>query len=98
MNKLPDFQRTILECRPHPSDVVAVTETWLTDRLPDGIMFPEYSLLFRTDRDDNGRGSRGGGVLLLVRDGLRCQHRPELKIWDESVWIEIFFRGIARLS
>ena len=43
-NKLPDFQRTILECRPHPPDIVAVTETWLDSQVPDSvIMFPGYS-------------------------------------------------------
>ena len=52
-NKLPEFQRTMLDIRPCAPDVVAVTETWLNDQIPDNvIIFPGYSALFRTDRSN----------------------------------------------
>ena len=93
-NKLPDFQRTVLECRPCSPDIVAVTETWLDDQVPDSVIqFPGFTTLFRTDRGVNQRGSRGGGVLILARDGLRCSRRPELQFWNESVWMEVLLPG-----
>ena len=89
-NKLPEFQRTIVDICPHQPDIVAVTETWLNDQIPDNvIVFPGYSALFCTDQS-NKRGRHGGGVLILVRDGLPCLPRPDLQLWSESVWVEFF--------
>ena len=55
--------------------------------VPDGaVRVPGFDVVFRADRAD---GKRGGGVLLLVRDGLRCSRRADLEVWTESVRIEV---------
>ena len=70
-----------------PADIVAVTETWLSSSVPDGaILVPGYDVVFRADHPC---GHRGGGVLLLVKSGIRCWRRQDLEVWSESIWIEV---------
>ena len=65
---------------------IFVVETWLTDSIPSpaSVALPGFSSVFRCDRLDR----RGGGVLVLARDGIRCSRRPDLEHWEESVWVE----------
>ena len=49
-------------------DIVCVSETWLSNSTPDGIIAPEGYQIFRNDRE-----SRGGGVAIFVRNGLTCR-------------------------
>ena len=68
--------------------IIAITETWLTDNIPDGmISLPNYKQIFRADRPKQ-EGRRGGGVLILARDDVVCSRRHDLQTWSESVWIE----------
>lgn len=52
-------------------DIVAITESWLTDSISNAELFSEQYEVFRCDRDFKLTGkSRGGGVLLAVNKNL----------------------------
>ena len=109
MPELEEVVRTKWQDFPH---VIAVTETWLTDSVPDNaVSLPGYSSVFRVDRGlaSRPRGpstdsqkdtfaqrrpqKRGGGVLFMVRDGVKCCPRTDLQVWPECVWIEVSQRS-----
>ena len=46
-------------------DIIAITETWLSNNVFDNEILPANYTLYRNDR-----GSRGGGVLIAVRDNI----------------------------
>ena len=73
--------------------IIAVTETWLSPSVPGGaLVFPGYSSIVRIDRAGCGNPEakkRGSGVLFLINDSTRWTLRPDLRIWPESVWIEL---------
>ena len=58
MNKLHPFQSSIYSSS---FDIVALTETWLSDRIYDQEILPSGYILYRSDRE-----SRGGGVMICV--------------------------------
>ena len=77
-----------------PPDVIAVTETWLSDQVPDSsVALPGYATVHRSDRPVSKHKCPGGGALILVKDGFRCWRRPDLQSWPESVWIEVSVAG-----
>ncbi len=61
-NKLVDFQSFVYTTDP---DVIGVTETWLNDSFSDKEILPYDYQIFRKDRS-----SRGGGVLIAVRNSI----------------------------
>ena len=60
VNKVSKFQSLIYSFN---YDIVFVTETWLTDFIFDQEILPTNYCIFRKDRH-----SRGGGVMIAVRD------------------------------
>ena len=90
--KMPEL-RTVINS--HKPDIIAVTETWLTNAIPDGAIYlHDYNTLARADRQtvyqrNQHNSQRGGGVLLLAHDSLRVTLRPDLRVWPESTWIEV---------
>ena len=69
-------------------DVVALTETWLTDVVSDSELALPGFIFYRVDREDKG----GGGVLLYVRDHLPsklCHISRAADCTAESVWCKI---------
>ena len=65
-------------------DVIALTEVWLSDCIPDcEIPLKQYQI-FRKDRS-----SRGGGVLLLVHEKWTCVRRHDLEDTNEAIWVQI---------
>ena len=72
---------------PSSPHIVAISETWLNGDVPDGsVVIPGYGNLFRSDRPSR---RRGGGMLFLTRNDVKCVRRADLQIWEESVWIEV---------
>ena len=75
-------------------DVVGLAETWLDEESEKTVAVEGYELVCAS----RSRG-KGGGVALLVRDGLTYRERPDLGTFDEgqfeSVFIEII-RGRGR--
>ncbi|XP_040067904.1 uncharacterized protein LOC115310035 [Ixodes scapularis] len=81
-NKAVELEGVLLAFNP---DVEIITETWLHDQIPDNDVFPHGFKVFRRDR-----GSRGGGVALLIKDTIPCmsiEHGQDC----EMVWASIRF-------
>ena len=51
-------------------DIVAITETKLLMRIEDSTVFPRGYVVTRKDRE---KEDGGGGITLLVRDGIRSE-------------------------
>lgn len=69
LNKELDLEHLIAL---HDPDVVALTETWLHDGVYDSEIAPSGFNVYRRDR-----GSRGGGVALLVKNIYRIARMPD---------------------
>lgn len=66
-------------------DVICIAETWLTDGTTDAELSAVGKfMVFRRDR-----GSRGGGVLVLVRKGIPCVPLPVPSDASEVVGVEL---------
>jgi hypothetical protein len=67
MNKLTEFQ-LFVDC--HNPDIVALTETWLSDKIPSSLLTGSRPYrVFRCDRSVR----HGGGVCLFVRDNFKFE-------------------------
>ena len=68
-------------------DVVALTETWLTNSVSDNEILDVGYSIYRSDRST---GKRGGGVLLAVKNSIQSYRRQDLEPdYSEMVTIEI---------
>ncbi|XP_055521745.1 uncharacterized protein LOC129715880 [Leucoraja erinacea] len=66
-------------------DIVGITETWLQGDQGWELNIQGYSI-FRRDR----RKGKGGGVALLIREGINAMERKDISLEDvESVWVEL---------
>ena len=75
VNKLSRFQSFVYTFN---FCIICITETWLSDYICDGEILPAGYILYRKDRH-----SRGGGVLIAVKESLfSCiiQSPPDLEI------------------
>ena len=67
-------------------DILLCTETWLSEEDPSSCWFPQNYQVYRKDRK-----TRGGGVLIAVRDSL---HSEELVVEGnddvEACWCRVF--------
>jgi hypothetical protein len=82
ISKIDELSATV---KSYASDIVVVTETWLSSNVPNSaIDISGYSLL-RHDRSD---GRRGGGVCVFVKDMLPFIHLKEIESHEyESLWL-----------
>ena len=70
-------------------DLIAITESWLEDTMIDSELNIAGYTIFRKDRKQV-RDSRGGGVLMYVRDCFNAYYATELNdLQNESLWIRI---------
>ncbi|XP_075230268.1 uncharacterized protein LOC142329482 [Lycorma delicatula] len=64
-------------------DVVALTETWLSDEHCDVNLFPDCYHVFRADRDYAASLlQRGGGSAILVKSSIRCDFNVSGVCWS----------------
>ena len=61
----------------HTMDIIAVSETWASDELSDAELAIDGFVLFRKDRKTH-RFSKGGGVVIYIRDTLKACLSPSL--------------------
>ncbi|CAH8606363.1 unnamed protein product [Dicrocoelium dendriticum] len=82
MPKLPELQSRLLST---PADLIAITETWLSDDLTDGeIQLPHMSVL-RSDR-----ATPVGGVALYYDISLSCSMLTNTALQSpDTMWCEV---------
>ena len=70
-----------------------VTETWLTDAIPDAALHISGFTIVRRDRSNR----RGGGVAIYIRESLPFKIRPDCNNPDYECLYEVvfMFRGFA---
>ena len=88
-SKTSDF---FLSVTMHNFDIIALTETWLDDSVHNAELFDNRYTVLRRDR-----GSRGGGVLIAVRDALvrSCCRIAVLEVDGEHVWLRLESGGMV---
>ena len=67
-------------------DILAISETWLSDKIPNELVnIPGFNV-YRKDRP-----SHGGGVLIYIKETLRHTYCPDLTNFNntEVVWVRI---------
>ena len=91
---LPKIDELQVLCENHQTDVVAITESWLSkDIASDLLCIDGYQDPIRNDRE----GRRGGGVVAYIREGLSSKHWKELEAPEaESLWLTIYPKRLPR--
>ena len=80
------------------AQLVAVTETWLTDAVFDGEILPSCYSIHRRDRSDTDPERRGGGVLLAVHASLPSERRRNLEPSCEVIVCALSPKGTAPVA
>jgi len=78
-SKMQDFHNIIYSHMPH---LVAVSETWFTEQVPESeLINQDLYLPYRVDRifDKKAKKSKGGGVLLLVDINIKSDRKKDLE-------------------
>ncbi|KAJ8723720.1 hypothetical protein PYW07_007700 [Mythimna separata] len=74
-------------------DVVIFTETWLVDDISNSELFDGRYLVWRRDRDYcRTAQTRGGGVLIAVRNDLTVVERLDWRTSAEDIWVSIVLK------
>lgn len=68
----------------HQFDVIAVTETFLDQSIPDVLICPNGYTIFKKDRNHHG-----GGILVLVKSSIVSFHPKDFESDCEMLWIEL---------
>ena len=69
-------------------DILSLTETWLTEDIPNEGLFLKEFMIHRNDRKTDNHKTKHGGVLIAVRNSI-SHERVELKNTDEYVVVKI---------
>jgi exonuclease III len=87
VNKIKEL---VLMIEDENADVVAITETWLNDKIADEEMNISGYTLFRRDRKDKIK-LRGGGVAMYIKNELNpvCKSEFSEDSFAESLWCSI---------
>lgn len=85
MNKLDQLQATVLAIDP---DVIGITESWCHSDIASSELALEGYDLFRCDRPIS---TKGGGVLLYVKEELHAVECELESLYPEHVWCNISY-------
>lgn len=80
VNKVTDLEAILFEHDPH---ITTITETWLSSGIANPTIFPPGYTILRKDR-----GSRGGGVAILVKNHILTTPLPDVS-GAEALWCKI---------
>ena len=80
VNKLTQFHSLIYS---HDYDIIAITETWLSDYLLDQEIIPTGYIIYHKDRS-----SRGSGVMLAVKNSIPS-HALDTPMELETLCVQI---------
>lgn len=91
VNKIEDLETVIRE---NQIDIACITETWLTDNIPNStIEIRNYSLV----RNDRSTGKRGGGVCAYIKTSIGFDTIDDLTDpLFESLWLYLRPNRLAR--
>ena len=86
---MSSFDEFCISLKTYPFDLVASSETWLTDNqyLLDYVNIPGYIFEYH-----NRKGKRGGGVGIYIKEDIKYKRRKDienLKPNLEHLWVEI---------
>ena len=85
VNKKLDLHAFLVSYR---VDILAITETFLSEEILDSEMTNGSYAVFRRDRDRHG-----GGVMIMIRNNIPAIRRPDLETSCEVLWIELPLRS-----
>jgi hypothetical protein len=80
-NKKPDLQLTIDNTNP---DIIFGCETWLHKKIDTLEILPNNYTVYRKDRS-----SKGGGVLLAIKNSINSSIQADLDPDAELIWAKI---------
>ena len=81
VNKRHDLEALLISRK---LDVLAVTETFLSDVILDSELVNDDFVVFRQDRDRHG-----GGVMLIFNNDIPATRRQDLETDCEVLWVEL---------
>ena len=86
-NKLDQLRIVLNDYLPH---VFCISETWLKEQIPDGMVsIPDYSFvrLDRLVKNPQGYTKRGGGVIMYILNGLdyKVMEQPHFTVSDHDL-------------
>lgn len=71
-------------------DVIVLTETWLLDGIMNSELFPSNYTVWRRDRNlSRTNQTKGGGVLIAVRNNVCSNLRSEFYSSAEDIWVTL---------
>lgn len=88
VNKLTQFQSFIYSST---YDLICITESWLTNMIYNSEILPNDFTIFRKDRK-----TRGGGVLVAVKDSIPVQSLPTPEDL-EVVAVNLFYKEVITM-
>ena len=75
------------------TDVICVTETWLSHLVPDSALSLPGFLLLRKDR----KNQAGGGVCVYIKQNIPCKRLAEMEKDEvESIWVQLRPHSLPR--
>ena len=93
LNKLDIFHATVDATKP---DIIGITETWAHDDVIDAELNIDGYIMFRCDRVLK-KVSRGGGVLLFVKEELAPVEFYPRTEYPEHVWCKLIDSHLSEL-
>jgi hypothetical protein len=69
--------------------IYAITETWLNESVSSSELFTDEFIVYRRDR--SGSGTKGGGVMLAVKNCLKSCRLTDLETEGENIWLRVTF-------
>jgi hypothetical protein len=77
--------------------IAGITESWAHDEIDDGELKMKGYNVFRRDRKFDKGKTRGGGVLLYVRDDLKAHEIENEESKCEALMVSIKILGVGNL-
>ena len=89
----PKIDELKLIAEVNDADFICLTETWLSQSIPDAALSLSNFILFRNDRQI----SHGGGVCIYIKSYIKCRRIKEFENpLVESLWLSVRPRRLPR--
>ena len=74
---------------PYNPDILCLTETWLTEEVPNEELFLKNYVIHRNDRTSKCGVSKHGGVLVAVKDNIQSKELFVKNTWEGCLIVKI---------